>query len=84
MRYQRAQLSLYWGRFLTGGSLTGLSFPGVAVERWLEIVASKVEIIAGDENRTRRAGSDYGISLCAKLLKEICQTTPDFQTKGVR
>lgn len=84
MRYQRAQILSYWGRFLTGGSLTGLSFPGVAVERWLEIVASKAEKLAGDENRTRRTESDCGISLCAMPLREICQTTPYFQTKGVR
>ena len=62
MRYQRAQQSLYWGRFLTGGSLTGLSFPDTSVEQPLETAQGRAEIIAGDENRTRRTKSDYGIS----------------------
>ena len=48
------------------------------------MIASKAEIIAEDENRTRRTESDYGISLCAMPLREICQTTPYSQTKGVR
>lgn len=58
--------------------------PAPVVLRPLEIVASKAEKLAGDENRTRRARSDYGISLCAIHAREICQTTPYSQTKGVR
>ena len=64
--------------------VTGVSVPAPVVLRPLEIVASKVEIIAGDENRTRRAGSDYGIYLCAIHARAICQTTPYSQTKDVR
>ena len=84
MRYQRAQLLLYWGRFCLGMPRDGSFGPAPVVLRRLEIVASLREIIAGDENRTRRTESDGGISRCAKLLKEICQTTPYSQTKDVR
>ena len=45
------------------------------------MIASLREIMAGDENRTRRTESDYGISLCAMPLREICQTTPYSQTR---
>lgn len=63
MRYQRTHShSIHWDS-VSECHVTGLSVPGVAVERWLEIVASKAEIIAGDENRTRRAESDGGIYL---------------------
>ena len=83
MRYQRAQQSLLGGdcsRVARDGSFG----PAPVVLRPLEIVASKAEKLAGDENRTRRTESDYGISLCAMPLKVICQTTPYSQTKGVR
>ena len=58
--------------------------PDTSVEQPLEIVASKAEKLAWCENRTRRAGSDDGISLCAIHARTICQTTPYSQTKGVR
>lgn len=58
--------------------------PAPVVLRPLETAQGRAEIIAGNENRTRRTESDYGIYLCAMPLKEICQTTPDLQAESVR
>ena len=55
-------VTLYRGRFLTGGSLISGSFPDVSVEQPLETAQGRAEIIPGDENRTRRTESDGGIS----------------------
>ena len=75
---------LYTLGYCLGMPRDGSFGPAPVVLRPLEIVASKAEIIAGDENRTRRTESDYGISLCAIHARTICQTTPYSQTKDVR
>lgn len=83
MRYQRAQQSLLGG-YCLGMPRDGSFGPAPVVLRPLEIVASKAEIMAEDENRTRRTELDCGIYLCAMPLRAICQTTPYSQAKGVR
>lgn len=75
--------------FIQGGYCLGMardgSFgPAPVVLRPLETAQGRAEIIAGNENRTRRTESDDDISLCAIHAEATCQTTPYSQTKDVR